>query len=197
MSLVSKTIRRRYTKRCWRQHDADAMANAKHSSQDFYEAADKGHGRLEHRAVYCLRDVSWLATSGEWKGLKTLVLVESQGARLGVPTSSRRVYISSLDAPAEKFASLIRNHWHVENKLHWVLDVTFGEDRARIKKKNGAQALSALRKLAIGIIKRAPEGKRPTSQIGKMRRVSWSFKVLVEAIRSGIDDPPARDPLIT
>ena len=167
------------------------MANAKHSSQDFYEAADKGHGRLEHRAVYCLRDVSWLATSGEWKGLKTLVLVESQGARLGVPTSSRRVYISSLDAPAEKFASLIRNHWHVENKLHWVLDVTFGGDRARIKKKNGAQALSALRKLAVGIIKRAPDGNRPTSQIGKMRRASWSFNVLVEAIRSGIDDPPS------
>ena len=45
--------------------DADAMAKAKHSSKDFYEAADKGHGRLEHRAVYCLRDVSWLAASGE------------------------------------------------------------------------------------------------------------------------------------
>ena len=81
----------------------------------------------------------------------------------------RRVYISRLDAAAERFQALVRGHWHVENKLHWVLDVTFGEDRARIAKKNGTENLALVRKLALHLLKRAPERKRPTSIVRRKR----------------------------
>ncbi len=168
--------------------EEEALAKARASGDGYCETADKGHGRLENRRVYCLRDVAWLAHGDEWPNLRSIVLVESESWRLGIRSQERRAYISSLDVPASRFASLIRNHWHVENKLHWVLDVTFGEDRARIKAKNGAQALSTLRKIALGLIKRAPEGRKKTSLVGKMRRASWRFETLLNALRAGISD---------
>lgn len=171
-----------------RAFDEDALVRARSCSESYDESADKGHGRLENRRVYCLRDVSWLTQSEQWPRLQTLVLVEAESWRHGERSFERRAYISSLDAPASRFSSLVRNHWHVENKLHWVLDVTFGEDRARIKAKNGAQALSTLRKIAMGLARRAPEGKRKTSLVGKMRRASWSFETLLRTLCSGLPD---------
>jgi len=168
--------------------DEEALTQARQSPDRYCEGADKGHGRLEIRRVYCLRNMAWLTHREPWPNLRSAVLVESESWRLGVRSSERRAYISSLDVPASRFAELIRNHWHVENKLHWVLDVTFGEDRARIKAKNGAQALSTLRKIALGLIKRAPEGRKKTSLVGKMRRASWHFETLLQALRAGLPE---------
>jgi predicted transposase YbfD/YdcC len=89
-------------------------------------------------------------------------LVEAERTRRGVTSCERRAHISSLAASADKIGAKVRGYWHVENRLHWVLDVSFGEDRARIGPKNGAENMSVMRKIAMNSLQRAPgrDGKR-------------------------------------
>ena len=80
-------------------------------------------------------------------------MVESERTVKGVTSVERRYFISSLPPDAAKIAGAVRSHWRVENSLHWVLDVIFGEDAARARTKNAAGNLSSLRRLAINLIK--------------------------------------------
>jgi predicted transposase YbfD/YdcC len=168
--------------------DTETLNGLRSSNEDFAEQADKGHGRLETRRVYCLRNIEWAYQASEWTSLKTAVLVESERTIAGVTSRERRAYISSLNVPAVRFAALIRNHWHVENKLHWVLDVSFGEDRARISRNNGARALSTLRKIALMLTKRSTLGKKDSSLVQKMRIASYSHQALLTTLTAGIPD---------
>ncbi|EPX8593383.1 ISAs1 family transposase, partial [Escherichia coli] len=68
------------------------------------------------------------------------------------PEMTVRYYISSVDLTAEKFATAIRNHWHVENKLHWRLDVVMNEDDCKIRRGNAAELFSGIRHIAINIL---------------------------------------------
>jgi predicted transposase YbfD/YdcC len=151
----------------------------------FHESADKGHGRLEVRRVSVLREADWLTHQDQWPKLCTLILVESERSVCGTTSLERRAYVSSLDATAERLGALVRAHWHVENKLHWVLDVTFGEDRARIAKKNGAENMAGMRKMAVNLIKNAPLRGRVNSVAMKKRQASWSFPYALEVLSAG------------
>ena len=142
--------------------DDVTCAKLAESPDTFHAAADKGHGRNEYRRVWVQREVDWLYNSEQWPGLKSLVLVES-----------------------ERMGALVRGHWHVENKLHWVLDVTFGEDRSKISRKNGAENLSLLRKIAINMLQNAPVRGRRNSIAGKKKLAVWRFDYLLTVLTSG------------
>ena len=157
---------------------------AEEVSLRFFERSDKGHGRIERRSVYCLRDVAWVWKSETWANLKTVVLVEAETSRLGKHSLERRVYISSIDATAERFCHLIREHWHVENKLHWTLDVTFHEDHARTAKARGTHAMAILRRVALGMIRAVPS-EHPMSIAMKKRITNWRFDYMLQALSSG------------
>ncbi|WP_249940576.1 ISAs1 family transposase, partial [Escherichia coli] len=92
----------------------------------------------------------------EWKGLKKLCVAVSFRSIIAEqkkePEMTVRYYISSADLTAEKFATAIRNHWHVENKLHWRLDVVMNEDDCKIRKGNAAELFSGIRHIAINIL---------------------------------------------
>ena len=150
--------------------DAGTCEQLRCDPDAFNESVDKGHGRLEVRRVWVLRDVAWLTRSEQWPALHSLILIESERTLRGKTSCERRAYISSARATASRFAGLVRNHWHVENKLHWVLDVTFGEDHARIGKRNGAENLAIVRKIAINLHKNTPEKKRGERLASKRRR---------------------------
>jgi predicted transposase YbfD/YdcC len=167
---------------CFDEATCRALASSKGG---MYMCADKGHGRHEVRRTWVLRDVDWLRQSDQWPDLKTLVLVESERTRKGVTTRERRTYISSLDAPAERMGELARGHWHVENRLHWVLDVTFGEDRVRVAKKNGAENLALVRKIALNMLRRAPNPTTITSLVGRQQLANWRTDYLLTVLRSG------------
>ena len=81
--------------------------------------------------------------------LKLLKQIEEQKKE---PEMTVRYYISSADLTAEKFATAIRNHWHVENKLHWRLDVVMNEDDCKIRRGNAAELFSGIRHIAINIL---------------------------------------------
>jgi predicted transposase YbfD/YdcC len=138
------------------------------------ETADADHGRVEtrrHRVSHC---VDWLfgdrAEPGAptMPGLATLACVEASRDD-GKP--STRYYLSSARLTPERFAKAVRSHWAIENSLHWVLDVTFDEDRARNRSDNGPQNLAILRRLTLNLLRTA-RSKLPVSR--KRKRAAWS-----------------------
>jgi predicted transposase YbfD/YdcC len=123
--------------------------------QNFFDAFDDSHGRTVRRRVWRISDLSSIANLEKWNGLASIVAVETtrQAPHQAEVTSDYRFYLSSLVRSAQDFASLIRQHWDIENKLHWSLDVTFNEDRSRIRKDNAPENMAALRRLALNLLR--------------------------------------------
>jgi predicted transposase YbfD/YdcC len=117
---------------------------------------DAGHGRIESREVIVTADVAWLRKRHGWQGLNTIVMVLSTRETPKGVERERRFYISSLPADAEKLAAAIRAHWGIENSLHWVLDVNFRDDDCRIRKKNAPANFTAIKRVTVNALKKAP-----------------------------------------
>ena len=140
----------------------------------FSRHVDKGHGRVEVRKVWHSSDVAWFADRAEWKDLAGFVMVETVRTVNGVEGKpERRCFITSLEADAKTFRKLVRRHWGVENRLHWVLDVVFLEDQCRARTGHAPENCSALRKIALTLLRRnAIDGKG----VGPMRKeCAWDF----------------------
>jgi predicted transposase YbfD/YdcC len=123
----------------------------------YHETADGGHGRIDTRRVWATDRIEWLKGGGDWKGLTSVVVAESKRRLLGAGKTSteRRYFLSSLPCDdGERFAALVRNHWSIENAQHWTLDVAFNEDQSRVRKDHGDQNLAALRRIALGLLRR-------------------------------------------
>ncbi|MFT6745858.1 MAG: putative transposase YbfD/YdcC [Glaciecola sp.] len=117
---------------------------------------DFGHGRIETRTWSVIKDLSRIRKYQRWEKLTSLVKVEStrEFKNSTKPTETFiRYFISSCDQTKEFFQQSIRSHWAIENKLHWVLDVAFGEDASRKRKGNAAQNYSLLLKMALNLLK--------------------------------------------
>ena len=121
-----------------------------------YRTTEKGHGRVERRDYYIAPVPDTLRNGEAWRGLKSVGQVIRQTERDGKMTGELCLYISSLETNAERFGKAVRGHWGIENSCHWVLDVTFDEDRSRIRKDAGPENFALLRRLAIALIKRLP-----------------------------------------
>jgi predicted transposase YbfD/YdcC len=95
------------------------------------ETIDGNHGRVEVRRYYATDDIAWLRKKADWRGLRSIAMVESERTVIGEATSiERRYYISSLEADVKQLGRSIRGHWSIENSLHWVLDMGLEEMRA-------------------------------------------------------------------
>jgi len=129
-----------------------------------------GHGRTEIRHVRVLRDIVTLQGIEAWKGAKSIVEVQRTRISGDKKSFERAYYISSLTVGAKTMGSRIRSHWGIENSLHWVLDVTFDEDKSRVRSRNGAANLTALRKLALALLSRAPAYR--ARSIAQRRRIA-------------------------
>ena len=113
----------------------------------------------------------------EWAMLKTLAMVESERTDNGKTSTQTRYYISSLPNDARTLLSSVRTHWGIENSVHWVLDVAFGEDNSRVRQGNAAENLSVLRRMALNMLK-----AETTSQGGvaaKRKRTGWDEDYLL------------------
>ena len=118
------------------------------------ETVDKGHGRLETRRYYQSAELDWFADRGEWEGLRTVGMVEAVRERGGKQTVERRYYLSSLPLDVKTFARAVREHWGVENQLHWVLDVQMNEDQSRARAGYAAENLALLRRWTLNLLRR-------------------------------------------
>ena len=132
----------------------DIIANDSKQACDYYETVEKSHGRIEIRKYWTSQDVDWLNRRHHWPGLACLAAVECSRTIKGKTSTERRYFISSHSPKqAQKIAALIRNHWRVENQLHWNLDVSFNEDQCRVRIENAAENLARIRRIALMLLK--------------------------------------------
>jgi predicted transposase YbfD/YdcC len=122
-------------------------------ADNFFDAFDNTHGRRVRRRVWVMTDLEALPALEKWPGLQAVIAVETiRMAHKQAPvTSDYRFYLASLGRSATAFVTMIRQHWDIENKLHWSLDVTFNEDRCRIRKDHAAENMVALRHMALNL----------------------------------------------
>jgi predicted transposase YbfD/YdcC len=138
-----------------------------------FDAFDESHGRLVRRRVFACPDPGIFGTLADWPGLRAVLAVETIR---GIPgrgkvTAETRHYLSSAELPPEALAAAIRNHWRIENGLHWVLDVGFREDASRVRERNAARNLGLLRKIALNLAR--ADGTLKASLKGKRKYAGW------------------------
>jgi|TARA_B100001964_G_scaffold197823_1_gene223087 predicted transposase YbfD/YdcC len=127
----------------------------KNIEYDFHEDIEKGHGRIETRKYFSVPLPNYLkGFSKDWKGLKSLICVHSKREIKDEIQEEKRFYISSLKSNAKKIGNAIRKHWSIESSLHWVLDVTFGEDDSRIRRGMAAENMVVMRHVALNLLKK-------------------------------------------
>ena len=134
---------------------ADAPGAGLESTTD----VDKGHGRIEQRTVTVAREVDWLDGDRRFPGevrlpdVATIIKVASRAELNDRSRFETRYYVSSLPLSAARAAEAIRSHWAIENSLHWVLDVTFGDDQSRLRTGHGAKNMAIVRHFAINLVR--------------------------------------------
>jgi predicted transposase YbfD/YdcC len=149
------------------------------------ETIDKEHGRFEVRKVSVSRWVDWYAAERSYPGaprfpqLTAIAIVESRIERGDKIESERRSYISSRALSAAAFGAAARDHWAIENKLHWVLDVTFNEDRSRLRTGHGAKNMAVVRHFAINLVRQAAD-KRSIKR--RRKRAAFDPHYLLEIL---------------
>lgn len=136
----------------------------------YTQTVGKEHGRHEVRRYWQTEKLEWFADRAAWEGLKSVGVVEARRTLQGRESVERRYYLSSLKADAARFARAVRGHWAVENSLHWVLDVVFGEDQSRARSGHAAENLAATRRLAVNLLRRDKTCKRSIK--GKLMRAA-------------------------
>jgi predicted transposase YbfD/YdcC len=144
------------------------------------QTIEKGHGRIETRRYYQSDQLGWFADRGAWEGLTSVGVVEATREINGSKTTERRYYLSSLPVNIELFAHAVRSHWGIENKLHWVLDISFGEDYSRARSGHAAENLATLRRLALNLLKKETTKKRSIK--GKQLNASWDHSYLTRLL---------------
>ena len=145
------------------------------------QVESEGHGRHEVRRVTIIRNVDCIAEADDWKGLRSIVMVERERTMGGKTSRETAYYLSSLSVSAAVMEKRIRAHWSIENNLHWTLDVAFGEDKSRIRSRNGAANLTQVRKLALSLLRL--EQSRPGKSIARKRKIAgwepdYAFTIL-------------------
>jgi predicted transposase YbfD/YdcC len=123
---------------------------------DTYETKERGHGRKEYRCYTVLHCTDGLRGKDDWAGLTTIGMCYSQRIMGDKTSEETRYFIGSKVASARCYAKALRNHWSIENHLHWQLDVTFREDSNREQGRNAAPNLALVRKIALTLLKRHP-----------------------------------------
>jgi predicted transposase YbfD/YdcC len=154
----------------------------KHST---FQHKEKGHGRVETRRYTVIHDPSYLQeinADGRWWQLGSVIRVERIREIDAVARQEVHYYISSLATPARALASLIRNHWRIENGLHWRLDVVLHEDLSRVRVDHGPENFALLRRLALNLLKRETTHKHGIQ--AKRLKAAWDANYLLQVLEA-------------
>lgn len=118
-----------------------------------HETRSRGHGREEVRRCWAFEAGERLYKAEQWRDIRSFAVVERTRTVSGKTTVERRHYISSLPPDADKIAGAVRSHWEVENRLHWCLDVQFGDDYARARTGHIAHNLALVRHIVLNLLR--------------------------------------------
>jgi predicted transposase YbfD/YdcC len=149
---------------------------------DHHATVDADHGRLEERDCWATDDIDWLRKlHADWPALQSIVMIRAQRTLNGETSSEARYFISSLAPDARQLAEAVRAHWGIENRLHWVLDMTFREDESRIRKDNAPANASILKHMAFNMLKKTPS--RRSIRL-KRKSAGWDNEFLESVLRA-------------
>jgi predicted transposase YbfD/YdcC len=123
---------------------------------DTHATRERGHGREEYRCYTVLHNTAGIRNVPAWAGLTTVGMCYSERTVAGATSTEVRYFIGSRQAGAQEYGEALRNHWGIENSLHWHLDVTFREDSNRVQARHEAENLALVRKLALALLQRQP-----------------------------------------
>jgi len=158
-------------------HDDVKVFVAEQKANDFkdtvisqHETVDADHGRIETRTYTAIHDVEWLQERHDWPGLEGVIMVESRRESDGKVTQETRFYITSLILLANLIGPMIRDHWMIENGLHWIMDMVFRDDECRVRTENAPANFTTLKHMANNLIRKMP-GK--DSQRLKRKTAGW------------------------
>jgi predicted transposase YbfD/YdcC len=130
------------------------QADFKDVQYSYHEETDNEHGRLEVRRYWITEELCSLPKTEQWKGLRSIGMVERECWQNNKRIIEQRYFINSIKADAKVFANAVRSHWGIENRLHWRLDVTFHEDESRIRKGNAPAILTTVRHICINLFQK-------------------------------------------
>jgi predicted transposase YbfD/YdcC len=149
---------------------------------DSYETIDRGHGRQETRTYLILTNPEGIRNHASWAGLKVIGMWTSERVLKDKESDETHYFIGSRVMSARQYGEALRGHWGIENNLHWQLDITFGEDGNRVQRRQGAENLALVRRLALGLLKRHP-GKE--SMACKRLAAAYDTDFLEEILQHG------------
>jgi len=144
-----------------------------------HETVDGDHGRVETRNYTIMHDVAWLQERHNWPGLQGVVIVDSERFIDGKIQRETRFYITSLVLLANLVGPMIRNHWAVENSLHWVMDMMFRDDECRIRTEHAPANFTTLRHMAQNLYRKSPA---KDSMRLKRKTAAWDDDYLASLI---------------
>jgi predicted transposase YbfD/YdcC len=133
-------------------------------------AVEADHGRIETRTAMVSSEIDWLQKQHQWPGLKAIGKVVRRRETTDKPTTETAYYLPSQVLSPERFNQVVRQHWGIENSLHWRLDVVMNEDQDRTRMGHGPHNLAVLRHMAINAMQK--EGSKGSLR-GKFKRAGW------------------------
>lgn len=149
----------------------------------YAKIVNKDHGRIEIRQCWTISDPEYLANIRDlnrWEGIRTLVMILSERRIEDEIEIQDRYFISSLESNAEKILRAKRSYWGIENRLHWVLDIAFNEDRSRVRKDNAPQNFAVLRHMALNLLKQEKTAKGGIK--AKRLQCGWNVDYLLKVL---------------
>ena len=149
------------------------------------DSCERDHGRIETRRHAVCQQIDWLKSDrrfpGEWRfsDLAMIAMVEAEVQREGKLSIERRYFLSSAKLSARRFATAVRAHWHVKNRLHWVMDVVFHDDLMRLRTDNGTANMAAVKHMSLNLIRNIND---KASIRARRKALAWDDQYLANAI---------------
>ncbi len=147
---------------------------------DTFETVDGGHGRIETRRYFTTNDIGWLPGRNVWSGINTICMAVREREVNGKASTETSYFISSLNNHAPTIAKAIREHWGIENDLHWCLDISFREDHCRVRKDHAPENFGILRHMATNMLKRENSLKGGIQT--KRLKAAWDHGYLLKVL---------------